>query len=409
MNVLLICYVYPPEHAPAGVNVSELAEDLVKRGHRATVIAGFPSHPDGPLYPGWKARFRRVEDTPQGYRLIRCRHSFHRRSRIFWKLWYYFTFAVSSFLVGLRTGKADVVLCCSTPLFGELTALLLAKCKGAKTLYWIHDVNPEASRNAGLLRDKSLAFRAFMAVDKFVCRRSTLVATLTEPMRNMLLARGLDPDKVVLMRHWVDREKIAPSSRDNPWRREHGIGLDKFVVLSAGTIGYISGAEVIVDAAQRLRDRQDILFLIVGEGPIKEKLVEKARQYGLENMKFMPFQSAEALADVQATGNVGLVTLLPATGESSIPSKMHGYTAAGRPVIASVADGTPTANMVREGKFGIVCPPQDVEALADAIRRLADNRVEAEQMGEQARRFFLSTFDRGACVREAVRILTELR
>ena len=176
-------------------------------------------------------------------------------------------------------------------------------------------------------------------------------------MRNMLLARGLEPDKVVLMRHWVDREKIAPSSRDNPWRCEQGIGLDKFVVLSAGTIGYISGAEVIVDAAQRLRDRQDILFLIVGEGPIKEKLVEKARQYGLENMKFMPFQSAEALADVQATGNVGLVTLLPATGESSIPSKMHGYTA---------ADDHRQRGRQRSrrtwcaGEFGIVCPPQDV-------------------------------------------------
>lgn len=409
MNVFLVCHVYPPEHAPAGVIVSELAEDLAKAGHRVTVITGFPSHPGGNLYPGWKACRRQAEDTPQGFRVVRCRHSFHRRDRLIWKLWYYITFAIGSFLGGLREGKADAIVILSTPIFGGLTAVLLAKCKGAKSLYWIYDVHPEASRNAGFLREGSWIYRIFRAIDIFVCNRVTLVATLSEPMRKLLLARGLAAEKVILLSLWVDPQKITPGDRDNPWRREHGIGLDKFVVLCAGTIGYISGAEIIIDAAERLSDRKDILFLVVGDGPIKESLIAKSRQYGLENIQFLPFQPAEVLSEVQATADVGLVTLLPTTGESSVPSKMHGYTAAARPVIASVADDTPTAEMVREGRFGTVCPPQDAMALANAICHLADNPGEARQKGTQAREFFLSTFSRGVCVSKAMDVLTEFR
>lgn len=407
MNIFLLCPVYPPEHCAAGVNIAELAEDLAKVGHSVTVITGWPSHPAGKLYDGWHARFRSVEQVREGYRLIRCLHSFVSRRGIPSKLWYYFTYTVSTFIAGLMAGKADVVLFCSLPLFNGAN-LLLARLKGAQSLYWIHDVHPETSRNAGMIREGSLTYRLSLALDRFVCRHSTQVATLTDAMRETLLKRGLDPAKVILMRHWVDPQKISPRSRDNPWRREQAIDLGKFVVLHAGTMGYISGAEVIVDAAQRLRQRQDILFLIVGDGPLKQRLMDTARELGLPNVKFLPFQPAEVLADVQATGDVGLVTLLPETGETSIPSKMHGYTAAARPVIASVAPDCPTARMVRDGQFGMVCPSQDASALADAIAHLADHRDVAQQMGQCARRAFLSTFDRTECVNEALGILLAL-
>lgn len=408
MDILLISYVYPPEHAPTGVNFSELAEDLAKSGHRVTILTGWPSHPEGKLYPGWRAKFRREEQTQQGYRLIRCGHSLHLRRSIPWKLWYFFTFAVSSFVNGLFSGKSDVVVSCSTPLFGTWTSWALAKLKRARYVYWIHDIHPETIRNAGMIGETNPVYRLLLALDKFICRHSTLVATLTEEMRRHLVARGLNPDKVILMLHWVDAKKIAPCSSDNPWRRRHEIGLDKFVVLHAGTIGYISGAEVIVDAARIIANRPDILILFVGGGPVKEILVKKTREYGLQNLKFLPFQPAEELAQVQATGNVGLVTLLPESGASSIPSKMHGYTAAGKAVIASVADGTATAKMIRDNDFGVVCPAQDAQALAAAILRLADNPAEAERMGRNALEFFRKTYNREICTRKAEQILTSL-
>jgi colanic acid biosynthesis glycosyl transferase WcaI len=397
--------VYPPEHAPAGVNVAELAEDLAIAGHAVTIVTGWPSHPGGLIYDGWKARFRDVVQVRDGLRLMRCRHALGRRDTSLRKLWYYLTFALSSFVNGLSTGPADVVVCLSTPFFGTHTALTLARTKRAKFLYWIHDVHPEASSHAGFLRQGSLVYRVLLALDTFVCRRSTLVGTLTGTMRDTLLKRGLDPVGVVLLPHWVDAQKIAPAARDNPWRRRHGIALDTFVVLHAGTIGHISGAEVIVEAARILRGRRDVHFLFVGDGPLRPTLEASAQRHGLENITFLPFQPADVLSDVQATGDVGLVTLLPKSGESSIPSKMHGYTAAARPVIACVAEDSPTAELVREGAFGVVCPSSDPDALAAAISRLADNRVEARELGERARGHFLRFFARAVGTRRAAEVL----
>jgi colanic acid biosynthesis glycosyl transferase WcaI len=404
MHVLNICHVYPPEHAPAGVQARDFAEDMSRRGHAMTVLTGWPNHPAGVLHPGWKARFRESSTTPEGFTLVRCGHSIHPRGRMLWRLWYYFTFAISTLVNGLPCRNVDIVFCESTPIFGPLTALVLAWLKGATFVYRVHDVHPEAALNAGLL-EPGLAYRLLRALDTWVCRRSTLVLTLTTGMRRTLLDRGLPAERVVVARQWFDGAKVVPQDRDNAWRRAREIPLDQFVVLYAGTIGHISGARVVIDAAERLRGRSDILFLFVGEGPVKEECERLARERHLDRVRFLPFQPAESLSEVQATGDVGLVTLLPESGDTSVPSKIHGYTAAGRPVIASVRADSATAETVREGDFGHVVPPGDARALAEAITAVADAPAEAARLGANARRFFVANYDRTHRTSDLERIL----
>lgn len=393
MKILHIIHVYPPEHAPAGVNAEELAEELAKMGHHITVMTGWPNHPAGVLYPGWKATCRDVSRDPRGFRLVRVGHSIHPRGSLVWRMWYYLTFALSTLWWGMARGRIDVILCESTPIFGPLTAWVLSLFKGARLVYRIHDVHPESALNAGLIR-QGLAYRAMRAMDTFVCRRAAKIVTLTESMAKCLRLRGLPPEHVVVARHWVDGSKIRPSERDNAWRRAHGIPLDRTILLHAGTIGYISGAEVIIRAAAKFKHRTDLLFLFVGDGPLRGPCEKLASQLGVTAVSFLPFQPAEVLNDVQATGDIGLVTLQERSGDSSIPSKMHGYTAAGRPVIASVAADSPTAEIIREGQFGIVTDPENPDALAAAIDELSADPARAEAMGGRARASFLGTFER---------------
>lgn len=394
VSVWIVTCVFPPEHAPAGHNASELAEDLAHSGHNVTVLTGWPSHPEGTIYPGWTVRRGFREMTKEGFTVVRCRHFLGRRFGLARKLWYYVTFAISSFFVGLRLSpRPDIIVIQSTPIFGALSAILLAKLRRAKTFRWIHDVHPEGAINAGVLRE-GLVTRLILALDTWNCRQSDQVGTLTESMQGLLRRRGLPAEHVVIQRHWVDESRIFPSNRLNAWRERHGIPADAFVVLHAGTIGYISGAEVIIEAAKRLGDCGKILFLFVGEGPMKGRLEARVRDLGLQTVRFLPFQTDADLNLMQATGDLGLVTLLASTGESSIPSKMHGYTAAGRPVIASVAEDSPTAVLVRENSVGWVVPPEDPEALAAAIRRADQDRDECLARGHRAREFFLREFGR---------------
>jgi colanic acid biosynthesis glycosyl transferase WcaI len=405
MNIFHICHVYPPEIAPAGVNAQELAEDMTAEGHKVTLVTGWPNHPQGVLFKGWSMRFRHMERTEKGYRVLRCGHSIHPRGNIAWRMWYYLTFALSTFVNALAAGPIDAILCESTPIFGPWTAWLLAKCKGSRLVYRIHDLHPESALNAGILR-KGPAYHAMRAMDTWICKHSDIVATLSETMVDNILRRGVDPRKVVIARHWVDSEKIRPTDRDNPWRRRHGIGPETFVVLHAGTIGYISGAEVIIQAASALRDRQNMLFLFVGEGVLRPTLESLTAELGLQNVRFLPFQPAEDLRLMQATADVSLVTLKPEAGETSIPSKVLGYLAAGRAVIASVRDDTPTAKMVRTGDFGIVAGCQDPAALAEAIRAAADDKDQIDLWGRNARKYFLDQYGREACTRVCEALLT---
>jgi colanic acid biosynthesis glycosyl transferase WcaI len=383
-----------------------MGEDFARAGHRVTVITGWPSHPGGMLYAGWHSRFRHLEHRPEGFDLLRCGHSFGPRKQIFHRLWYYLTFALSSLVNALALGRIDVVVCSSTPIFGPLTDWTLAKLKGARLVYDISDLRPEAMATAGIMSAEGRSYRILKALDTWVCRRTDLITTLSENLRRAIAARGLDLNKIRVIPFWLDGQKIQPTKRDNPWRRRQGIAPETFVALFAGTIGYITGVEMLVDVAKALAGRKDILLLMVGEGPVKAKLQAAATQLGLTNMRFLPFQPASVLSDMQATADVGLVTLYPQTGETLMPGKMLGYLAAARPVIASVHEASPTAEALRQGRCGLVVPPQDAAAMAEAIIRLADDRSQAARMGRNARQYFLQCFERQGVVRQWQEALT---
>ncbi|MGB2614274.1 MAG: glycosyltransferase family 4 protein [Phycisphaerae bacterium] len=396
MRIAIIVYVFPPEHAPAGVMVHELAEDLAARGHQVTVQTGWPNHPGGKLFPGWRVKWRCLSRDGR-YRLMRVWHSITPKSSTLGRLWGYLTFAVSSLVNGLAAGPVDAVLSLSTPVFGGWSAWVLARLKGARFVYDVFDLHPEGARSAGLLGE-GLAYRLWRWGDTALMRRADAIATLGPGIKRLIEARGIDGAKVTVVPFWLDTDRIRPSDRANAWRRAQGIPAETFVALYAGTIGYISGAQVLVETAERLRDRPDILLLVVGEGVAKDELEAEARRRGLGNIRFLPFQPEEVLSQVQATADVGLVTLLPEAGKSSIPSKVLGYMAAGRPVVASVAEDSDTAEMIRAGGCGWVVPPQDGAVLTDAIREAADHPDQTRRRGERARQHMLAHFARTRAV-----------
>jgi colanic acid biosynthesis glycosyl transferase WcaI len=174
--------------------------------------------------------------------------------------------------------------------------------------------------------------------------------------------------------------------RDNAWRREQGIGLEQTVVLYAGTIGWVSGASIVVDAAERMKEREDLLFLFVGDGAVKDEIEKDATRRGLANMKFLPFQPRERLPEVQAVSDISLVTLAPDRGRTSVPSKVQGYMAAGRPVVASVGEDSETGKELLFAESGLVTAAGDVEALVNAIGTLADSADERRRLGKNARK-----------------------
>ena len=397
MNILVICYVYPPEPAPAGIMVRDLAEDLASAGHDVTVLTGWPNHPRGRLFPGFQARWRHTERDGR-HRVVRVAHAICSKASAMARLWVYFTFAVSSLLNGLVLGRQDVVVSLSTPLLGVWTAWALARLWRGRFVNVIFDLWPEAIRSAGLVRQRHPLYRLARRLDTRNCLWSDEITTLGQGIRDQIAERGIDPRRVHVIPFWIDTDRIRPMPRDNAWRREQRIPPETFVALFAGTIGYVSGAQMLVRTAETLADRQDILLLIVGEGVAKDELQRLAAERGLRNIKFLPFQPARRLAEMQSAADVGLVTLRPESGFTSVPSKVLGYMAAGRAVIASATEDTDTARLIRQAECGLAVPAQDGAALAGAIISLADDRPRAEAFGRRAREYAVEHFSRGAVI-----------
>lgn len=408
MKIFLIVHVYPPEHAPAGIMLKELSEDLAQNGHQITIFTGWPNHPQGAIYEGWRRRFREVTDISGNIKLIRCAHYIGPNKNNFNRMLYYFTFAISTFICGLFEKKCDLILCLSTPIFGSWSSYLLARFKMAKFIYDIFDLHPESAGNAQMLSRTSIIYRLLYTLDTALTGKSDLIITLSEEIKHDICKRGISKDKIKVIPFWLDTKRIHPVDKQNRWRVENGIAPEKFVALFAGTFGHVSGAGILSEVASKLAEYSDILILCVGEGPVKDKLMEDVRSNHADNIKFLPFQTEENLRNMLSVADAGLVTLLPDACQSSIPSKILGYFAAGKPVIASVPEHSAIACMLNDGGCGMVVPSQNAEKLAEAVLYLYKNHEAGVEMGDNALKHVISKYSRSGRTLEYEMIFKEL-
>ena len=393
MQVLITTQVFPPEIHPSAVMVKELAEAMSGKGWDVTVAAGYPHHPQGRLYPGYARRWVQVEQH-DGFQVVRGWHLISSSPALVPRAMVMASQCAAFFQGAWKSRRPDVVVSYGPPLIGPLTAAVIARSFRTRLLTVIYDIYPDIAVEAGHLRNGAL-IRLAQKLEQNIYHSSDRIVVLSEGFRRTLVEeKEVEPDKVAVIPVWLDSQDIIPLEKDNPWRQEMNIPTEKFVVLYAGTIGLISGAEVVLEAARLLEPYRDILFLFVGEGQIKDRLEVEAQKMELPNVRFLPFQPRERLSEVQATAGVSLVTLAPGRGKTSVPSKVLGYMAAARPVIAAVDVDCDTADTVRKATCGLVAQPGNGQELAHAILSLYQNPGQREACGQAGRQYFLQHFDR---------------
>ncbi|ABS25438.1 glycosyltransferase family 4 protein [Anaeromyxobacter sp. Fw109-5] len=406
MNVLITTQVFPPEIHPTAVMVQQLAAFLAGRGHDVTVACGHPHHPTGRLPRGWSRRVFERHDH-EGIRVLRGWHALSPSRHIAVRAAVLVSQALGTATATLGAPRPDVVVNYGPPFVGPLLSAAIAKAHRARLLSVIYDIYPDVVIGSGKLTNP-LAIAAARRVERAQYRLSDRILVLSEGFRRKLEAKGVPPEKVVTIPVWLETNEITPRDRDGPWRRRQGIGPEVKVVLYAGTIGLVSGARVVIEAAERLRARRDVLFLFVGEGQVKEELEDAARAARLANVRFLPFQPREELCDVQASADVSLVTLAPGRGETSVPSKVVGYMAAGRPILGSVDVDCDTAEAILSSGCGVVVPPGDAKALAEGVEELLANEEERRGMCRRARLAFEERYGAEAALRRYAEVLEAL-
>lgn len=384
MRIAAICQYSPPEVAPIGVMLAELCNDLAQQGHHTTVFTAFPNHPAGRLFPGFRLSFPGSSER-------------HGRQRAVWRSWIHispsksipsrlFNYASFSILTTLAClfRRHDVYLIVSPPISNFLICMAL-RAAGRRCVLNIQDIYPDAAIATGILRNKFI-IRLLSIFEQLGYRSASMVVVISPGFAANLIAKGVPRQKIAIIPNWIDQSEIQPMERDNCFARSLGL-VGHFTVLYSGTIGLVSGAEILLEVAKDLAEDPGITILLVGDGVAKQRIEQSAAAQQLRNLLFVPFQPRATLNEVLASANVGLVTLRPGHGRNSVPSKILGYLAAARAVIASVDHDSDTARFVADAKCGMCVPPGDPHALADAIRRLRANSEQADHMGALGRRY----------------------
>jgi colanic acid biosynthesis glycosyl transferase WcaI len=368
----------------------QLVRRLSSDGNEVSMIVPFPNRPYGRVYEGFHRRLRESTRAREGFQLVHCWNwLIGGNRRVLDRVLENLTFGLSSAWAAWREGRPDVMILETWPLCAALSGVLLARFWRIPVLYYVQDVYPEAVEKAGLIPSGGLLARICRAWDRQICLVSAKVIVISEAVRDLLAStRRLPLKHFVTIPNWADAAEFAPHPTDNLWRREQNIAKDAFVALFAGTLGHVSGVELLVEVAHLLRSKRNVLIVCVGEGIRKPAMVEACRLQGLDNIRFLPFQPRERVAEVLCAANATLLTMQPESSDASVPSKLISYMAAGRPVICSAPRATTGSQIVVVGNAGLVTKPGDAVAIAEAIEQLATHPAEAERMGRNARTYF---------------------
>lgn len=396
MHILLIHQAFAALDEPGGTRHHELARHLAAHGHRVTVITSPVSYMTGK--PGAR-RGRVVEQVaPDGaaegaaageVTLLRT-YVYPALHRSFvHRVLNFFSFMATSFLAGLGVLQVDLVWGTTPPIFQAFTAWLLSALKGVPFLLEVRDLWPAFAVEVGVLRQPAL-IRASEALERFLYRRASRVLVNSPGFVEHVRARGARQVEVVP--NGADLEMFPPGARGEAFRSQHGL-QGRFVVLYAGAHGLSNDLGVVLQAAALLREREEIAFVLLGDGKEKPALQAQAEQLGLANVHFLPPVAKQEMAQALAGVDACLAILKPVPLYATVyPNKVFDYMAAGKAVILAMQGVI--RQVVVEAGAGLAVPPGDPAALAEAARQLAGDRERTRAMGARGRACVEASFNR---------------
>jgi len=381
LKILIYSANFAPEPVGIGKYSGEMAVWLVAQGHQVRVVAA------PPYYPVWKLDQAYVwppyrREQWQRVDVWRAPLWVPKASGGLVRILHLLSFAVSSLPVMLWQirWRPNVVMVVAPALVCAPAALLVARLSGAKDWLHIQDFEVDVAFQMGFLKNLFLK-RIVLAAERCLLRSFDHVSSISGQMLDRLFQKGVKEHKVRLFPNWVDISHIYPLTAPSDYRKELGIMPDTKVVLFSGTMGGKQGLMVIPEAAKKLAHRQDVLFVVCGDGVIKPQL--EAASIGLNNIKFLSLQPFEKLGQLLGLADIHLLPQSPEAADLVLPSKLSGMLASGRAVIATCNADTEIANVVAQ--CGLVVAPEDSNALADAIRKLVDDDKARLQFGKEAR------------------------
>lgn len=394
-HVVVLSQFYPPEHHIFSPDVAAAAAE---DGQRVTVVTGYPNRPGGKLHSGYTQRFRHCEII-NDILVHRVPLAINHSPKAIERIANFLSFSLSALTATPAVKDADVVYVYATPATAAIPAQVWRKLFGIPYVLHVPDLWPESVTGSGMLGEghvnKATGFLLNIWLKRLYGNADKLIA-IAPGMRQLLMDRGHRPTQCATVYNWAEEHLIEVK----PAEKFSSNGLK---LLYAGNLGPMQDIETMLAAARRLEQCPGFQLEIAGEGVQRDTVMSGAA--GSRSIQFLGNLSLEAVTQRYLAADFQLVTLkdLPIF-RSTIPSKLQVSLASGVPVITTVAGDV--ADLITEHNAGIVVPPEDPDALAEAFTRAyAMTAAQRAQMGANARRLYVEHMSRRAGTTRIVSIL----
>jgi glycosyltransferase involved in cell wall biosynthesis len=395
MRILFLSHYFPPEvNAPAS-RTFEHCREWVRTGHEVTVVTCAPNHPRGQVYPGYRNRLWQ-EERMEGIRVIRIWTYMAANEGFAKRTLNYVSFMVSAVMAVPRLPKAHVVITTSPQFFNGLAGYFVGRLKRVPWVLEIRDLWPESILTVGAVRNKAI-IRLLSWLEMFAYRKADHIVPNTDAFGRYMIDKGVPAEKITVVKNGADLERYVPAAKDPALARE--LGLEgKFVAAYFGTHGMAHHLETVLEAAERLRGEPGIVFLLVGDGAERARLLEQKEAMGLSNVILLGQQPKERMPALWAAADVSLVLLKRSDlFKTVIPSKIFEAMAMERPLILGV-EGEAKA-LVEEAGAGVGIEPESVAELAETMQALAGDPERTRALGQSGRRFVTEFYSRAVMAR----------
>jgi len=336
--------------------------------------------PAGVPYPGYRNRFSQRE-TIDGINALRVWTWLAPNKGTFQRILNYVSFMISATVAGLFIQRPDVVIATSPQFFCGWAGAIVSRLRRLPFVLEIRDIWPESIVSVGAMK-KGLTIRFLEWLERKMYAAAKHIVTVGEGYKEQLTAKGVASDKITVISNGVDREMFRSRTPDAALRQKFGFG-NAFVCSYIGTIGMACGLDIVLRAARILKasGRNDIRFLLVGDGALRADLENRTRAEGLDNIVFARLQPKSLIPAFLSISDASLIHLAKKQlFESVFPSKMLESFAMAKPIILGVRGFA--AELLRKAGAGICIEPEKENELVAAVEQLAADRNLAARLGQ---------------------------
>ena len=368
---------YPPDTSATASVVETMATALGNK-FNVHIIAGRPSYNPKISHP-WYFFRTTAENTISVTRVgssAKSRHSMPKR------LMNYFSYILLVIPHVIVSNPAAIICMTDPPIVGCLGAFF-ARRKKCPFIYYIQDLHPDMALSSGMIKPGFL-LNVWQTIHQWILKRADLVVVLDKDMRRRIISKGLKPDRIKIIRHGAPLDLRKDSRKLN--LMEHICNPFDFTVVHAGNLGFYGAWKTLIQAAKIL-ETDNVGFIFTGEGAYKKDIQRMASD--CRNVRFLPFQPAEVLADVLASGDIHLITMQTGIEGMVSPSKLYPLLSAGRPILGVIHSQSDLASLITRNKCGVVSDPDDPDAIVETVRMLKKNPRQLAEMGRQASKLSL--------------------